>query len=191
MNQDMQNLIERCAKGESGAQKALFEKYKARFYAVCLRYASNSSEAQDILTEGFLKIFNSIGNYRGDGDFEGWMYKIFVNQALDNFHRTKHNNMFVEAQDDVHNNILTDNNTAFSSEEQRRLVQYLHNLNAKERTIFNMVVMEEYSILEAAKELQVNPSVVKTYYYRARAKLQDLLLQNEKELLKEYNLVKE
>ncbi|MBR5594389.1 MAG: hypothetical protein IKW46_10010, partial [Bacteroidaceae bacterium] len=80
---------------------------------------------------------------------------------------------------------------AFSSEEQRRLVQYLHNLNAKERTIFNMVVMEEYSILEAAKELQVNPSVVKTYYYRARAKLQDLLLQNEKELLKEYNLVKE
>ena len=83
---------------------------------------------------------------------------------------------------------LTERNEAFSSEMRDVLLRYLQLLNIRERTIFNMVAIEEYTFAEVADELQIKKSVVKTYYYRARGNLQMMIQKNEKELLNEYNL---
>src|ERR1700749_4832265 len=69
-------------------QELMYRRYSPKMYAVCLRYSSNSDDAQDLLQDGFVKVFKSLGNYRGDGSFEGWMRRIFVNTSIAYFRRT-------------------------------------------------------------------------------------------------------
>jgi len=188
MSQDMQKTIEKCIQGDAGAQRVLYDRYKARFYALCLRYSSNADEAQDILIEGFLKVFNSLENYRNEGEFEGWMHRIFVNHAISYIHRKRNDVLSKNNEREIDEAILVDRNDNYTTDLKGILLHYLNCLNPKERTIFNMVAIEEYSIVEAAKELNLKKTVVKTYYYRARARLKSMLQKNEKELLREYNL---
>ena len=190
MNQDIQKMIEKCIQGDANSQRALYDKYKARFYALCLRYSSNADEAQDILIEGFLKVFNSLENYRGEGEFEGWMHRIFVNHAITCIHRKRKDVLSRNNEREFDEAILVDNNDRYSSDLKGILLRYLNCLNPKERTIFNMVAIEEYTVVEVAKELNLKKTVVKTYYYRARARMRTMLEENEKELLREYNLYK-
>lgn len=190
MNQDMQKLIDRCVQGDDNAQKVLYDTYKARFYALCLRYSSNADEAQDILVEGFLKVFNSLETYRGEGEFEGWMHRIFVNHAISCIYKKRNDILSQSDLKEIDESLLTSENEAFSSDIKRILLKYLNCLNPRERTIFNMVAVEEYSMAEVARELHLKKTVVKTYYYRARAKMQRMLQENENELLREYNLHK-
>ena len=77
------DLIEGCIKGDRKMQYELYERFAPKMYGVCLRYAANTEEAEDILQEGFIKIFKKISSYRGDGSFEGWIRRIFVNTAIE------------------------------------------------------------------------------------------------------------
>lgn len=190
MDQNIRNLIDKCIEGDSNAQQVLYNKYKGRFYALCLRYASNTDEAQDIMIEAFLKVFNSLKNYRGDGEFEGWIYRIFTNHAINYVCRSKKDVLSPKNTEDVDENILTEKSTAFNDDTRNVLLRYLQRLNVRERTVFNMIAIEEYTFAEVAEELHIKKSVVKTYFYRARALLQIMLKKNEKELLKEYNIDK-
>ncbi len=71
-------------------QEALYSRFSSKMYAVCLRYASNAAEAEDILQEGFIKIFKKIDTFRSEGSFEGWIRRIFVNTAIEHFRRRKY-----------------------------------------------------------------------------------------------------
>jgi RNA polymerase sigma-70 factor (ECF subfamily) len=188
MDQNMQDLIKKCIEGDQRSQKVFYDKYKARFYAVCLRYSSSPEEAQDILIEAFLKVFKYLKNYRGEGGFDGWLYKIFVNHAINYVYKNEKDILSPKNVQDLDSVKLTERNEAFSSEMRDVLLRYLQLLNIRERTIFNMVAIEEYTFAEVADELQIKKSVVKTYYYRARGNLQMMIQKNEKELLNEYNL---
>ncbi len=185
MNQSTQNLIEKCKQGDIMSQKTLYDSYKGRFYALCLRFSSSSEEAQDILIEGFLKVFRSLDSYRGEGEFEGWMYKIFINHAIRYTYKSKTDVLSPKFKKEVEETMGTDTNNAFSTEIYDMLLIYLHRLNSRERTIFNMIAIEEYSFSEAAKELHISKSVAKTYYYRARALLQRWM--KEKNITREHN----
>lgn len=190
MDQNIRNLINKCIEGDRNAQRDLYEKYKGRFYALCLRYASNTDEAQDIMIEAFLKVFNSLKNYRGDGEFEGWLYRIFSNHAISYVSRSKKDVLSLKTKEDIDENTLLEKANAFNDDTRDALLRYLQCLNVRERTVFNMIAIEEYTFAEVAEELNVKKTVVKTYFYRARASLQIMLKKNEKELLKEYNMDK-
>src|SRR5690349_23881030 len=84
-------LIEECIKGSRKSQKELYDLHASKMYAVCLRYAKNPMDAEDILQEGFIKLFNNLHKFRGEGSFEGWVRRIFVNSAIEHLRDKKIN----------------------------------------------------------------------------------------------------
>ncbi len=82
-------LIERCQRAEPDAFRALFEKYKDMVYSVALRYSGDPSVAQDIAQDTFLKLFSTIGSFRGDANFDSWLYRLVVNSCFDLKRRTR------------------------------------------------------------------------------------------------------
>ena len=78
-------LIEGCVEGNRYAQKVLYEKYRSLMFAICMRYAKNKDEAEDVMIEGFMKIFTKIKEFRKEGSFEGWLKRIMVNSAINNY----------------------------------------------------------------------------------------------------------
>ncbi|HEY8397304.1 MAG TPA: sigma-70 family RNA polymerase sigma factor, partial [Flavihumibacter sp.] len=86
------DLIKGSIAGDPKMQEALYNKYAAKMYAVCLRYAGNSADAQDLLQEGFIKVFRNLDKFRHEGSFEGWMRRVFVNTSIEHFRRKVHLN---------------------------------------------------------------------------------------------------
>lgn len=82
-------LLEACRRGEAGAYRALFEKYKDKVYSVALRYTADAAAAQDIAQDTFLKLFSAIDGFRGESGFESWLYRLVVNRCFDQKRRTK------------------------------------------------------------------------------------------------------
>src|SRR5580698_1852199 len=85
---DETELISGCTRQDARCQEALYKLYASKMYAVCLRYADNGHYAEDILQEGFIKVFNNISRFRGDGSFEGWIRRIMVNTAIEFIRKT-------------------------------------------------------------------------------------------------------
>lgn len=178
-----EELIEGCKHGDRKCQQLLFETYKRQMYALCCRYAKSDAEAEDILQEGFIKVFRYLDSYKGSGSFFGWLCKIFINQAISIYHRQHMHNQMLRNDISEYEN-LSDSDDAqyfqasepvYSEEEMidaiRELPQYL-------QTIFNMVAIDEYSYTEVAEKLNISNNSVKTLMYRARTLLKDALTQN-------------
>ena len=87
------DIIEGCILGNPRMQKMLYEKFAPKMFGVCLRYAGNEDDAKDILQDGFIKIFGNIDRFKGTGSFEGWIRRIIVNTAIEQFR--KKNNLLV------------------------------------------------------------------------------------------------
>ncbi len=83
----MDQLIDNCLKGERKSQKELYEVFAPKMFAICLRYSKNQMDAEDILQDGFIKLFNNLGKFRGDGSFDGWVRRIFVNTAIEHIRK--------------------------------------------------------------------------------------------------------
>jgi RNA polymerase sigma factor (sigma-70 family) len=94
-------LIEKCRNNDRAAQKLLYDTYAPIMLGICLRYVYERSEAEDILQEGFLKIFTKIGEFEGRGSFEGWMKRVFVNTAITHYHKNSKHNKYHYDIDDV------------------------------------------------------------------------------------------
>ena len=80
-----EKLIEGCIEGNRYAQKMLFEKYRSLMFAICMRYAKSKNEAEDVMIEGFMKIYSSLSEFKKKGSFEGWLKRIMVNAAINNY----------------------------------------------------------------------------------------------------------
>ena len=93
----LENIIEGCRRKNQDAQRVLYELFSANMYGVCLRYAGNKEDAQDILHEGFLKIFEKIDQFESRGSFEGWIRRIMVNTALEKY-RTDHKTVSIQEE---------------------------------------------------------------------------------------------
>ncbi|MBU6341338.1 MAG: RNA polymerase sigma factor [Bacteroidetes bacterium] len=160
----LEKIIAGCCKGDLHAQRALFDRYQSVLLVLCLRYARDRPEAQDMLQEAFLAIFKDIGQYKGIGNFEGWMRKVTVRAALQ-FLRRRNVLRFAEDYADLPPNTLgVQPDTDLNSEAILQLVQTLPD---GYRTIFNMHCMESFSYAEIAAELGIAESTVRSQYARA------------------------
>jgi len=162
-----QTLITRCLKGDSDAQRLLFEKYAPKMMSVCMRYMRDEHDAQDVLQDGFIKVFFNLKNYVASGTLESWIRKVIVNTALDQLRK---NTKFSHTSDiwNIEHKIKTTESTSdqLMADDLIKLIQELPN---NYRTVFNLFALEGYSHKEIAEMLKITENTSKSHYFRARA----------------------
>jgi RNA polymerase sigma-70 factor (ECF subfamily) len=176
--QQESKLIEGCISGERRSQNELYSLYSGLFFGICLRYAGNRNEAQDMLQEGFIRIFSKISTYKGQGSFEGWMKRIIVNTAL-NYVRDHSKERLLISLPDSYNHVADESPQeeileSLSTDEMMALIQ---NLPDGYRIVFNLYVFENNSHKEIAEELNISENTSKTQLMRARLHLRKLIIE--------------
>lgn len=164
-----EKLVEGCLGKERSYQELLYKKFAAKMMGVCLGYTKDKDAAKDLLQEAFIKVFNNISNYNGQGSLEGWIRRIVVNTAIDQYR--KENKLYVsniekETPPSVDNSILEQVN----SEE---LLQLIRKLPEGYRMVFNLYAVEGYSHEEIADQLKITESTSRSQLARARKLLQE------------------
>jgi len=153
-------------------QEALYSRFSPRMYAVCLRYAGNAEEAEDILQEGFIKVFKKLDSYRGDGSFEGWVRRIFVNTAIEHFRRKRYLQPVTEKEENtIEGNYLS----VLDELAERDILDLVQQLSPGYRTVFNMYVVEGYTHKEIGDIMGISEGTSKSQLSRAKIILQDLV----------------
>lgn len=166
-------LIEGCCKGDARCQRLLFDTYSRKMMGVCLRYASNEFEAQDILQDGFVKVFEKVGTFKSKGSFEGWMRRIFVNTALDHYRRQKEMRNSVDV--DSVSYMLPADDFILENIAAEELLKTLQTIPDGYRTVFNLYAVEGYSHKEIADELGITVNTSKSQYSRAKGYLRKII----------------
>ncbi|MBO4760771.1 MAG: RNA polymerase sigma factor [Bacteroidales bacterium] len=165
------DLVDACRKGDRKAQKRLYDALAPKMFAVCLRYMGQKDAAEDILQEGFVTLFTKLESYSGEGSFEGWARKIFVNTALMDLRKNDALKMSedLESARDISGGAATQmENLGY-----RELLGLISELPAGFRTVFNMYVIEGYSHKEIADTLGITEGTSRSQLQRARTLLQD------------------
>ena len=162
-------IIKGCISGKNEFQEKLYKLYSRKLFGVCLHYSKDYTEAEDILQEGFIKIFTNISKYKHKGSFEGWMRKIMVNTALENYRKQKLlypvSDVYEYADkidyDDIINNITA-----------KDLLKLIQELSPKYRTVFSLYAIDGYSHKEISKMTGTSIGTSKSNLSRARVILQ-------------------
>jgi RNA polymerase sigma factor (sigma-70 family) len=166
------DLIRGCLEGNRRMQEEMYRRLSPRMYAVCLRYAGNAEEAEDILQEGFIKVFKKLDSFRSEGSFEGWVRRIFVNTAIEHFRRKKYLMPVTEKEENTIEGKYTSVLDDLGAKDIMALVQ---ELSPGYRTVFNMYVVEGYTHKEIADILGISEGTSKSQLSRAKVILQDMV----------------
>ena len=166
-------LVKKCVDGDQRAQRMLFEKFAPKMLGVCMRYSKSSEQAEDVLQDGFVKVFTKLSYYKGDGSLEGWIRRIIVNTALDQIRKNAKFQSDV-ALDDVDYKLELKGNV-LENLAAEDLLQLINEMPAGYKVVFNMFAIEGYSHKEIAEELNVSENTSKSQYSRARAYLKKKL----------------
>lgn len=158
--------------GNRRMQEELYRRFSPRMYAVCLRYAGTAEEAEDILQEGFIKIFKKLGSFRGDGSFEGWIRRIFVNTAIEHFRRKRYLQPVTEKEE---NTIEGKFISVLDELAEQDILALVRELSPGYRTVFNMYVVEGYTHKEIADMLGISEGTSKSQLSRAKVILQEMV----------------
>ena len=172
---DEKQLIEGCVRGDSSAQRFLYELHAATMMSVCQRYVCNRETARDLLHDGFVKLFTKIHTYSGTGSFVGWMKRIFVTTALEYLRNKDVLRYSVEIESIDVQDEETDI-SLFKHLTINDLLNCIAQLPEKNRTVFNMHAIEGYTHVEIAGELGINESTSRTQYAKARQLLQKMVM---------------
>lgn len=170
-------IIEGCKAGKRELQKALYTRFSGKMFAVCLRYSKNREEAEDLLQDGFIKVFHSIEKFMGSGSFEGWIRRIMVNTALELIRKKK---LDFSSFDIEHVESYTDHITDMTGAmAENELLAMIQELPAGYKTIFNLYAIEGYQHNEIAEMLGISEGTSKSQLARARHILQEKLKKTE------------
>ena len=171
-------LIKACIENNQRAQKILFDNYSPRLLGICLRYASGKDEANDMLQDGFIKIFAKMHTFSGEGSFGGWAHRAMVNTCLDHIRKNKKFLRDVELET-VEYDIHEDEN-ALSQIRTKELLALIHELPEGYRMVFNMFAIEGYGHKEIGEMLQISENTSKSQYRKARLWLQKAIIELDK-----------
>ncbi len=164
------DFIDKLNKGDRITQRNLYESCSAKMYGVCVRYVCNSDIAQDILHDGFVKVFTSIKTFRGEGSFEGWIRRIIVNTALE-YLRLRKGHLEVELEH-ANGNMIDGENDGY---DLTFFLGIVDELPPQYRTVFNLYAIDDWTHNEIAEKLNISESTSKSNYSRARAILREKL----------------
>lgn len=170
-----EQLIAGCKKGKRKAQYGLYQLYSAPMFGVAMRYARSTQEAEDILQEAFIKVFQSIKNFRGDSHFRHWLKRVVINTALNH----QRNKLYLYPMVDVETMKEGREAVNLSATSMPELMELIRTLPTGCQVIFNLYAVEGYQHKEIAEMLQISEGTSKSQYARARKLLREMLSDNE------------
>lgn len=172
-----QRLIESCIKGDRASQKVVYDRLASRMLPLCMRYVCDRDIAMDVLQDGFVTLFTQLKQYKGDGSFEGWARKIFVNTALMSLRKKDALKMSEDL--DTIRGMKAETPSQSQNIGYKELMKLVMQLPAGFRTVFNMSVIEGYSHKEIGDILGISESTSRTQLSRARIWLQNKIKELE------------
>lgn len=179
------DLIRGCLAGDSRMQEELYSRFSPKMYAVCLRYSNNTDDAQDLLQEGFIKIFKNLDRFRAEGSFEGWVRRVFVNTSIEHYRRKV--NLFSTSEREEA--FVEDNSVnALDKLAEKDIIKLVQELSPGYRTVFNMYAIEGFSHKEIGSILSISEGTSKSQLARAKGilkkKVQEFLDEKRKSVSK-------
>ncbi|MDY4790412.1 MAG: sigma-70 family RNA polymerase sigma factor [Bacteroidales bacterium] len=181
---ELLDIINLCRRNDSRAQKELFNSYKNQMFALCLRYSKSSSEAEDMLMQGWLRVFSKIDYFEITDEFkvphfESWLQRVIVNNAINTYRINKKYNSLNDFEQVVENKDfnLYESDYVFSEEE---LISCVQTLPKSLRVIFNLCAIDQYSNKDISEILNMSQNSVKSNLYKARQLLKEKLEKIEK-----------
>jgi len=171
-------LIAALRRGESRAHKVAYERFSGRMLAVCMRYCANRDDAEEVMIDGFMRVFEKISQFREDGSFEGWIRRIMVTESLMFLRKNKQWRQEIPI-DDV--TVEPDYAWADTAIHENDLLRMVNQLPDGYRTVFNLYAIEGYNHAEIAELLGISEGTSKSQLSRARAILQATIAKAEQE----------
>ena len=166
-------IVNGCLKRDRKFQEILYRKYAQKMFAICLAYAKDKEKAQDILQDGFVKVFMNMKHFDTENSLEGWIRRIMTNTAIDYFRSAKRLHQFIELEEEINSEVAEDAiNKKINVEE---ILYFLRKLPDGAKVIFNLYAIEGYNHKEIAKLLSISEGTSKSQYSRARMLLQSYL----------------
>ena len=172
-------LINGCIREDESYQRELFRRYSGKMLGVSQRYARNTMDAEDIVQDAFIKVFDKIKQFKMEGSFEGWIRKIVVNTALKKYTIIRYDKEVSGFELNDRNESATEA-TAFSHITEKELLVLINNLPDGYRLVFNLYVIEGYQHEEIAEMLHIQPGTSRSQLVKARNMLKNQILQMQK-----------
>ena len=170
---DDTTLVIECVKGNVRAQQKLFDKFARKMLGVCLRYSKNTEQAEDVLQDGFVKVYSKLKDFKMEGSLEGWIRRIMVNTALDQIR--KNGKLLGDTNIDDVGYKIENNAFVFEGLVAEDLMKLIQSMPTGYKVVFNMFAIEGYTHFEIAKTLGISENTSKSQYSRARAYLREKL----------------
>ena len=170
-------LVKRCKAGERKAQELLYKQFASKMLGVCCRYATDRMEAEDMMQNGFIRVFQKIEDFRGEGSFEGWMRRIMVHSSIEYYR--KHHKMMQLVDLDEAGAESTSNPLATAKLEADDLLLLIQQLSPGYRIVFNLYAIEGYSHREIAAIVGITEGASKSQLSRARSILREQVIKME------------
>ncbi len=164
----LKKLIQQCAKNDRKAQAEVYQLFSGKLFGLCLKYSKNYAEAQDNLQDGFITIFDKIGQFKHKGSFEGWMKRIIINTALQKY-RTKR--LLSLVSEEIPDEIVVEVDEETVSLDY--LLSIIQELPDRYRMVFNLYILDGYSHKEIAEKLEISEGTSKSNLSRARTILKN------------------
>jgi len=173
---EINKLIQGCIKGDRYSQNQLYEIFSKRMFGVCLRYSKTREEAEEVLQEGFMKVFQHIHQFKNDGSFEGWVRKIMVNCALQKYRSKRQLHAVVNIDESTVDPIS--NEDILGKLSSKELLKIVQQLPPAYRMVFNLYVFEGMKHREIAEMLRISEGTSKSNLSDARTILQKAIINN-------------
>jgi RNA polymerase sigma-70 factor (ECF subfamily) len=177
---DLEKIIEGCQSSERRAQEQLFKSYYGKMLTVCMRYIRDKDSAQEVLQEGFIKVFDNIRNFDKKGSFEGWMRRIIVNCAIDAIRKSKKDFVLSENDNDfkmIDEDDFMNEEWELTSVKAEIALEAINKLSPAYKAVFNLYVFENYTHKEIGELLEISEGTSKSNLAKAKMNLQAYLKQ--------------
>jgi RNA polymerase sigma factor (sigma-70 family) len=165
-------MINDCISGDRKSQKMLYDKYFVTMRFTCLRFTKNDADVEDILQDGFARVFNNLHKFRGDGSFEGWVRRIFINISIEHIKRKK---LDVVELKGLENLLVARHFSVLETLYEKDLLKVSHTISPGCKKVFNLYAVSGFTHREIGKHLGIKESTSKSQYTRAKVKLRDII----------------
>jgi RNA polymerase sigma factor (sigma-70 family) len=174
-----EELIRACIREDAASQKEVFSRFGSRMLGVCHRYARTAADAEDILQDAFIKVFDKIHQFKFEGSFEGWIRRIVVNTALKKYTLTRYEKE-LNGIENISKYERAEDPSAYGHLSQKDLLALINRLPDGYRVIFNLHAIEGYQHEEIAEMLGIQPGTSRSQLVKARNMLQKQIIEQQK-----------
>jgi len=162
------HLVMGCLANDRKSQHKLYNKYASSMLGVCMRYANNTEDAEDMLIEGFMKIFIGLNNFRYDCTLEIWMYRIMINNALNYF---RQNAKYYQTVQIIEESLIDESSASLDVPErisQKDLIKQIQKMPEHLRVVFNLVALDGYDYGTIAAQLSISENTIRSRFSKAK-----------------------